>query len=179
MKISKLLKGLLLPLVIFAFVGSPCPGGDDVEPELCRKFTTSRDNLYRLTGPAATVEFKTGPAEGSCKASFYVVFGWKDPARFTSPSEVSPMDNALAGLKLTFGEDTYGKTFFPPNPVKKSGESPYDFIKGTVWTMDLEVSPVVSDPGGTTYYVKIEHTILEDEDYDFFVEVKIKYSELQ
>ena len=179
MKITKLLKELLAPFLIFVFVGSICPT-DDVEPSVCKSaWEDDQQRLYKLDRPQPkSITFKSPNAEAKCDARFFVVFGWQDPVKFASSSELSPMQESFAGLKLTLGETTFGKTFSTLNPVQRNGKSPYEGSTGYLWTIDVPVSSVSTSSSGTQFYVQIEHDIL-DTDFNFFVEVTIEYIVLQ
>jgi hypothetical protein len=176
MKVAKLLKGLFIPFLIFIFVGSLCPDPDEVDPKKCEAYATTYKRIYKLNeNSSKSIEVKTPPVEARCKARFYVVFGWQVKDKFTDKSESSPIQNNFGGLKLTLGETYNGKTFLTPSAIQTTGTSPYDGSSGHLWIIDKPLSSVNSS-GTTQLYVKIEHDIL-DEDFNFFVEVTIEYSD--
>jgi len=174
MKLTKLLKGLFVPFLIFILVGNYCP---EAEPKDCDPFKQTLNKTYKLNEHSLkSFKFKSNYAATKCKARFYVVFGWKDPAKFSANTERSPMDNSFAGLKLTFGEETYSKTFSSIGPIQTTGKSPYTGSSGYLWVIDIPVSAVSTSDDGTYFYVQIEHNILEEE-FDFFVEPTIEFSD--
>lgn len=173
MKISKFLPGLLLPFLIFVFMGNFCP--TDEPPADCDRSTPHSKQLFKLDehSPKSQV-YKTGLAEARCNATFYIVFGWQDAERFEYESTRSPMENRFADLQLKLGETTWNTTFSSIHAVTRKGKSPYDGSEGYVWLIVKKVGPI-AESGLTQFFVEIEHDILEEQ-FNFFVDVTIEYS---
>ena len=175
MKLSLLLRSLIVPFLMFALLGIDCPGEDD-EPNICKSFKTTKENVKRLEHNVnRNVEIVTNTARADCNATFTIRFGWDHPDQFTSANAPSPLNKTLtlANFDLTLGEKNFGKTFKwdEAGPVK--GVNP-DGEEGYVWSIVLPVEPVASE-GSTRFFVRIEHDIV-DAEYDIFVDAEIEYS---
>lgn len=174
MKLSLLLRSLIVPFLMFALLGIDCPGEDD-EPDICATFKTSKREVKRLNdGNTGEMEIVTGDARADCSARFIIKFGWDYPERFTSSGAKPPTEESFAGLNFTLGDKNFGKTFKPKiaGPV---GDVNPDGKPGFVWFIEFRVSPIASEGGSTRFFVNIEHNVV-DFDYNVFVDTTIEYS---
>ena len=174
MRLSKLLPGIILPFLMFAFLGSLCPG-DEEDEKICSETRDAKYKVYRVNdGTLKKLEVKTPNARAECSAFFKVEFGWEDDTKFQSDAVISPMDETFAGLKLKFGETSYSNTYIVQSIGKLSGELNPDSERGYVWVIEIPVS-APSTSGDTQFYVQIEHDVLDTE-FNFWVDVAIEYS---
>ena len=174
MKLSKLLPGIILPFLMFEFLGSLCPDTEEDE-KICSETRDAKYKVYRLNDSSLKkLEVKTVNARAECSAFFKVEFGWEDESKFQSDTEKSPMENSLAGLKLKFGETSYNNAYIVQSVGKESEKLNPDNERGYVWIINIPAS-APSTSGDTQFFVEIEHDVVDTE-YNFWVDVEIEYS---